>query len=58
MPSKSLGILFRDFVKSEPDLEEMLSWIRDNCNPEDVFPSTELDKWAESEGYTKPENNG
>jgi len=28
-------------------------WIKQTLNPEDIFSSTELDKWAESEGYVK-----
>lgn len=33
--------------------DDCLEWIRQNLNPEDVFSTTQLDKWAESEGYIK-----
>ena len=28
-------------------------WIKKNLNAEDIFSTTQLDKWAESEGYVK-----
>lgn len=33
--------------------DECLEWIKQNLNPEDVFSTDQLDKWAESEGYIK-----
>ena len=33
--------------------EDTLAWVRGNLNPEDVFSTTQLEKWAESEGYIK-----
>lgn len=35
--------------------EDALAWIRSQLNPEDVFSTDQLEKWAESEGYIKAE---
>lgn len=35
------------------DEDDMNQWIASNRNPEDIFSITDLQKWAESEGYTK-----
>lgn len=34
----------------EGDLDQ---WIAQNRNPEDIFSTSDLEKWAESNGYTK-----
>jgi len=36
-------------------IPDIVDWVRRNFNPDDVFSTTELDKWAESEGYIKTE---
>lgn len=40
------------------DREDIINWLEKNLNPEDVFSTTQLDKWAESEGYIKQSENG
>ena len=34
-------------------LQDAIEWIKKNLDPEDVFSTTDLEKWAESEGYSK-----
>lgn len=34
-------------------INDAIEWIKNNLSPEDVFPTRELEKWAESEGYSK-----
>ena len=36
-------------------LEEMVEWIGDNLAPDDVFPDTVLEEWAEDAGYVVAE---
>lgn len=38
------------------DLDSILEWVANNYTPEDVFSYKELDRWAESEGYIKADN--
>ena len=33
--------------------DEVLTWIRSNRNPDDVFDEKDLSKWATENGYTK-----
>lgn len=35
------------------DEDDIASYVEKSMNPEDVFPATQLEKWAESEGYIK-----
>ena len=37
------------------ELEDVVSWIIDNLNPEDVFNDDDLDAWAIEKGYIWPE---
>ena len=37
-------------------LEEAISWIASNMEPEDVFPQSELESWAEQYGYSMEED--
>ena len=55
MLTKEQGKRFEQFfLGSTPSLLNIaLDWIGDNLNPEDVFSTIQLDKWAESEGYIK-----
>lgn len=56
--SELLSIIKDRFVRVETiDVQELLYWVQRNYNPEDVFSTTQLDKWAESEGYTKQTEN-
>lgn len=36
--------------------DEVTEYVGRKFNPEDVFPATDLEKWAESEGYIKQSN--
>jgi len=36
-------------------LESAIKWINQNLNPDDVFSEQDLEKWAEADGYEKPE---
>ena len=36
-------------------LEDAITWIKKNLNPEDVFPVEDLNEWAEDAGYTMEE---
>lgn len=55
--SQLLSIIKDRFVRVESaDLDEILLWVRQNYDPDDVFSNQQLDKWAESEGYTKNNN--
>jgi hypothetical protein len=36
-------------------LDELINWISKNLNPDDVFPTKDLENWAEGEGYKKEE---
>lgn len=39
------------------DDSDLIVYIQSNKQPEEVFSQSELDKWAESEGYIKPTDN-
>lgn len=34
-------------------LNTAIEWIAKNCEPQQVFDQIDLEKWAESNGYTK-----
>ena len=36
----------------EENSDEILDWIQDNYDPDDVFDEQELKDWAEHEGYS------
>ncbi len=38
---------------STNSLDEAISWIGSNLNPDDVFANKDLESWAESNGWTK-----
>jgi hypothetical protein len=59
MPTGKQSHDFMEFVmpNSGHFLEEALAWIKDNLDPEEVFAATQLEKWAESEGYIKATDN-
>lgn len=45
-----------DFIKyviPESFLEEAISWIAYNMNPEEVFSENDLEHWAINNGYNK-----
>ena len=41
---------------SDP-LDVAVDWIAINMDPDDVFPDSELESWAESNGYIKEEED-
>ena len=34
-------------------LENMVNWIGDNLAPDDVFPDTVLEEWADDNGFSR-----
>lgn len=36
------------------DVDELMEQIVNNFNPEDLFPQSELETWAEDNGWVKP----
>jgi hypothetical protein len=51
--SKTLNDDFRDEVVSLPKylLDDSVSWIQNNLEPDDVFSAEQLETWAENNGY-------
>ena len=42
----------REFMEVvSPSLDEIISWIKRNLTPEDVFDEEDLIEWAEENGY-------
>lgn len=42
----------REFMENiSPTLDEVIEWIKNNLNPEDVFDEDDLIEWAEDNGY-------
>ncbi len=42
-----------EITMSNATLDEAIDWIANELSPDDVFPDDKLEKWAESNGYTK-----
>jgi hypothetical protein len=36
---------------SPPDLDDVLEWIKENLEPEDVFEQKKLEEWAMGNGW-------
>ena len=34
-------------------LDTVVGWVADNLDPEDVFSESQLEEWAEDNGYTR-----
>lgn len=51
MPTYNEEKSFIEAVIGRSILDDAIEWIRENLNPEDVFPAKELDSWAEDNGY-------
>jgi hypothetical protein len=51
--SKTLNDDFQDEVVSLPKylLDDSVSWIQNNLEPDDVFSAEQLEAWAENNGY-------
>lgn len=55
-----------DVTITDPDVDEILgeitgddidNWVRNNKEPEDIFSTTQLESWAEANGYVKGGDN-
>lgn len=50
---------FRDDIfgdcEIENILEQSIEWIRQNCDPEDIFKKDELEYWALENGFRREE---
>lgn len=44
---------FMDTIIQTSFLEDAISWIGENLDPEKVFPKEVLEAWAEAYGYIK-----
>jgi len=63
MPSLKLDKAFAQLLSDNVDeakvvmstscLDIAIEFIRDECNPDDVFTDEQLSSWAESNGYKK-----
>ena len=47
---------FIDSITNSRMLEDAISWISKNMEPQDVFSITDLKAWAEDNGYIESEN--
>lgn len=59
MPTSSQEKQFQSLLQDQIPrsiLEDSLSWVRDNLSPDDVFTTSQLESWAEGEGYVKKED--
>lgn len=61
MPTNSQDKAFAEVMKDQIDeikishssLDEAISWIGSNLQPDDVFSIADLESWAEDNGYVK-----
>jgi hypothetical protein len=53
MATKSQDEQFSEHILVRDPLDEAIEWISHNLNPEDVFTETQLQYWAENNGYEK-----
>ena len=42
-----------EYVLDDISNEDISNWCQQNLEPEDIFSETQLDKWAEANGYVK-----
>lgn len=42
-------------ARCQPSLDDIVSWIANNLNPEDVFDESQLAGWADDNGYKQVE---
>ena len=50
---KDFAELLQDEIPFSSFLPMAVDWVAANLRPEDVFPESELDSWAEDNGWTK-----
>ena len=53
MIASSLYKAFNSAMISGDLLDDAITWIASNLPPEDVFPTSDLEYWAEDNGYEK-----
>lgn len=61
MPSGTQDKKFAELMRDQVDevkishaaLDEAITWIADNLEPDDVFPNNQLERLAESNGFVK-----
>lgn len=46
---------FISMVISTDLLDDAVNWISNHLSPDEVFDSTDLENWAEDNGYTREE---
>ena len=51
MTTRTQDVGFIDYMITSAFLENAISWIADNMEPEDVFSDTQLAAWAEANGF-------
>ena len=51
--SASQDRAFIDHVIGSTALESAIEWISSNLSPDEVFKESDLEEWAESNGWTK-----
>ena len=39
-----------------PEIDDLIDWIRDNLEPEEVFSEAQLESWAETNGRISVDN--
>ena len=51
MTTRTQDVGFIDYMITSSFLENAISWIADNMEPENVFSDTQLAAWAEANGF-------
>ena len=46
---------YPDINQVDIDEDAIVEYVKSNFNPEDVFPESELESWAESNGFIREE---
>ena len=47
--------MLHEHLRQDSSLERCIEWIRNNMNPDDVFSESDLDVWADNNGYVNEE---
>ncbi len=58
MPTGKQDTAFAEAMKANVEmsastLDEAIAWIASNLNPDQVFDESDLETWAENNGYSK-----
>jgi len=46
--------MYYDTKSNRVPLDECISWMQQNLEPEDIFSEKQLSNWAEAAGWIKP----